>query len=231
MLSQIISQTDLSARLLERAQSGMQNVRGLRSGDRVYTPLIATAEFNQGASQSQNLVFNVPSDADFWAYRFLLYPYCKVIDPENGTPDEITYRSTSFVGESFSSGFTPQGNTYTDILSAVDGTFAFISEGKELQNVDIPMSAAYCTNVGKWGLQGPLAAGGTWKAASQTPGGMVFDIPMFIPRGKSVMVRITPTYLGIRTINELAPDATLVRQHKYKFVAVLDGEKKVTALR
>jgi hypothetical protein len=64
---------------------------------------------------------------------------------------------------------------------------------------------------------------------------MVFDIPKFIPRGHTFALRFTPTYLGVRTIVETitveAAPVEIVRQHRYKIVAVLEGEKKVTAFR
>lgn len=236
MLAEIISQTEKSERLLERVQRSDEKVRGLRSGDRVFTPLVVAAEFSQGAAPSANLVFNVPADADFWAYRLLLYPYCKVIDPVNGTPDDVVFRSTSFTGEPYATGAIDPDEHYTDFNASVDGVFALIYQGKELQNVDVPFSAAYTVNTGKWAASSPFGAqGSTWAAASQTPGGFVFDIPMFIPRAKNLTLRLTPTYLGIRTIEETIPDGegtkTIVRQHRYKLVAVLEGEKKVTAFR
>lgn len=232
MLAEIIAQTDKSARLLERAQKAVQNVRGLRSGDRVYTPLVVSAEFSQGSAPSQNLVFNVPADADFWAYRLLLYPYCKVVDPVNLTPDEVVYRSTSFTGEPFATGVLDPDEAYTDFNTSVDGVFAFMYQGKELQNVDVPWSAAYGVNTGKWLQSVSIVQGSAWAAASQTPGGFVFDIPFFIPRSRQLTLRLTPTYLGVRTIVETIPGPTnIVRQHQYKMVAVLEGEKKVAAFR
>jgi hypothetical protein len=228
MLPEIIAQTDKASRLLERAQRAVANVRGLRSGDRVFTPLIVAAEFSQGTAPSANLIFNVPADADFWAYRLLFYPYCKVVDPVNETPDEVAYRSTAFAGQSFSPGVITD-LVYSDYANLVDATFALIYQGKELQNIDTPISAAYCCNVEKW------LVGAIWAGASQTAGGLVFDVPLFIPRGKSITCRVTPTYLGVRSIveeieGEIAPEE-ITRQHKYKIVGVLEGEKRVSAFR
>ena len=234
MLSEILQQVEKSERLLAQAMRAAETVRGLRSGDRVYTPLIESAVFNQGGAPSANVVFNVPADADFWAYRLLLYPQCRVIDPVYGTPDETVFRSTSFVGEPFSSGVVDPDSFYTDFTCAVDGVFGFLYQGKELQNVDTPWSAAYCANLGKWQQHAVFEStiGTTWAAASQTPGGFAFDIPMFIPRSKSITLRLTPTYLGVRTIEETIPGpTTIVRQHEYKIIAVLEGEKRVAAFR
>lgn len=235
MLAEITQQTEKSAALMERAQRALQNTRGLRGGDRVWTPLTAAVEFNQGSAPSKTMVFNVPADADYWAYRLLLYPQCKVIDPINGTPDEIVYRSTSFAGESWSSGVGDADNTYTDFNSLVDGSFAIIREGKEHQNIEAPISAAYCCNVDKWVAKLNTNANFVWGGASQTPGGYVFDIPEFIHRKGSLSVRITPTLLGIRTIEETitrdAVEITIIRQHQYRIIGVLEGEKKVGALR
>lgn len=230
MFAEIVKQIEQAELLAARAQRAVEKVRGLRSGDRVYTPLVASAEFYQGSSPSANLVFNVPADADFWAYRLLLYPYCKVVDPVNGTPDEVVFRSTSFTGQPFNPGWSNPADEYSDFTSQVDGTFALIFEGKELQNIDTPFSAAYCSTMGKWRSSGLIG----WAAASQTPAGMVFDIPFFIARSKSLTCRITPTYLGQRAIEEVLstlPPTTGVRQHRYKIVGVLEGEKKVTAFR
>ncbi len=236
ILSEIMSQTDKSARLLERAQKACENVRGLRSGDRVYTPLIASAEFAQGNAPSANLVFNVPADADFWAYRLLFYPYCKVIDPVNGSPDELVFRPASFTGEAGAPGLDNVSSVYTDYSTSVDGTFGLIFDGQEMQNIDTPLSAAYCANMGKWLSGFPSGSSpGLWAGSSDTPGGYVFPIPHFMPRAKSLVCRVTPTYLGVRTITEqmageVAP-TTITRQHRYKIVAVLEGEKKVAAFR
>lgn len=234
MLSEIISQTDRTERLLSKASAAVSSVRGLRSGDRVYTPLVVSAEFAQGASPSQNVVFNVPADADFWAYRLLIYPYCKVVDPINRTPDELVYRSTSFAGQAGSPG-VKSSLRYSDFDNVVDMTFALIRDGKEMQNIDTPVSAVYCANMGKFNTTFTLSTSTLWAGASQTPAGMVFDVPLFLPRSKTLTLRLTPTYLGVRTIEETitvaAVQTTIVRQHQYKIVAVLEGEKKVTAFR
>lgn len=238
MLMHILKQAEDAARLAERAAAAVANTRGLRSGDRVYAPLVQEAEFGQGSAPSQNLVFTTPADSDFWAYSLALYPFCKVVDPVNLTPDEIVYRPTSFAGQSDEPGADGSPAIgYTDFNTLVDGTFALISEGEELQNVEVPMSAAYCNEIGKWVPDDTARfSNKTWGGASQTPGGLVFDIPLFIPRSKSLTLRITPTYLGIRTITETVtlngvPGTTITRQHKYKIVAVLEGEKKVSAFR
>lgn len=238
MLAQILAQADSAAHLVERAQRALSNTRGLRGGDRVWTPLIASAEFSQGSAPAKTIVFNVPADADYWAYRLCLYPYCKVIDPINGTPDEIVYRSTSFAGESASAGVDSADVTNSDFNTLVDGSFAIIRDGKEWQNIEAPFSAAYCVGYDKWvAQQAPTTLAGffIWGGASQTPGGLVFDIPEFIPRGQALSVRLTPTLLGVRTIEETitraAAPITIVRQHQYKIVGVLEGEKKVGALR
>ncbi len=235
MLMDIIKQADVSERLLARAESAVKRVRGLRSGDSVYTPIIGAAEFMQGQAPSANIVFNVPADADFWGYRFRLYPFCKVIDPEYGTPDEIVYRPTSFFSQPMEPGIASPATRWVDFNTLVDGTFGFTDGGRDIQNVDVPFAAAYCVDIDKWTNYDVNNTSPTWAAASQTPGGLVFDVPMFIPRGRSVVCRITPTYLGIRTITETVSisdvPTTVTRQHKYKIVAVLEGEKKVAAFR
>lgn len=236
MITEIITQANKAEILAQRAQRAVENVRGLRSGDRVFTPLVQAAEFQQGQAPSRNLVYNVPADADFWAYRFSLFPYCKVVDPQNGTPDEITYRPTSFTGQSESPGAAAvvAGDAYTDFDTLVDGRFAFIFKGDELQNIDIPMAAAYSQGIGKWLPTAATSPVPIWGGSTSQPGGFVFDIPFFIPRGKNLTVRLTPTYLGVRSIIETIPaggGTEITRQHKYKLIGVLEGEKKVQAFR
>ncbi len=233
-LQAILKQSEEAAKLADAASSAVAKVRGLRSGDRVFTPLVVAAEFSQGNAPSAVLVFNVPADADFWAYRLLLYPYCKVVDPVNGTPDEVVFRSTSFTGESATPGINDPATQYSDFGTLVDCTFALIYDGKELQNIDTPVSAAYCSNMLKWYENVSLGGSGDtpWAAASQNPSGLVFDIPMFIPRSKNLSLRITPTFLGIRSItDQIAGPVDITRQHRYKIIAVLEGEKKVSAFR
>jgi len=109
----------------------------------------------------------------------------------NGTPDEITYRSTSFAGESACAGVGDPDVTYTDFNTLVDGSFAIIRQGKEWQNIDAPISSAYCCGYDKWVAKNgvtTLADFFTWGGASQTPGGYVFDIPEFIPRKGSLQL-------------------------------------------
>jgi len=221
MLNEIVNQAEAASRLLERAQSAAGAVRGLRSGDRVYTPLVAAAEFQQGTAAAANLVFNVPADADFWAYRFMLYPYCRVVDPTGAVPSEVAYRPTSYTAQPNSPGITTD---LTDFESQVDAEFAFIFDGRETQSTNIPAAATYCVDIEKWStLPAPGASLPIWTAATQTPSGMVFDIPWFFPRGKTLTCRVIPTYLGIRTIDS--------RQHEYKIVGVLEGEKRPGAYR
>jgi hypothetical protein len=232
MLIDIANQATAAERLLEKADRAEKAVRLLRSGDPVWTPLVAEVEFLQGSAASANMVFNVPADADFWAYRFTLYPYCKVIDPVNGTNDEATYRPTSFTAQPFSPGFNTLVTQFTDIRAAVDCVFAFIVNGKELQNSNIPGAAAYSTSVGKWSGIAGATIQHQWGGSLQTPGGLVFPIPWFVPRTKSVTCRVTPTYLGTRTITDVgASETTYTRQHKYKIVGVLEGTKRVGAFR
>lgn len=227
MLNEIVSQAEAASRLLERAKSAADAVRVLRSGDRVYTPLVASAEFQQGSAAAANLVFNVPADADFWAYRFMLYPYCRVIDPTGDTPSDVAYRPTSFTAQPNSPGIVPDILRWSDFECQVDAEFAFIFDGREVQSTNIPAAATYCVDIEKWstipvpGLSLPL-----WTAATQTPSGMVFDIPWFFPRGKTLTCRVTPTYLGIRTKENLT-----ARQNQYKIVGVLEGEKRPGAYR
>lgn len=235
MLLEIANLAEEANRLLEKAQAARKRPRGLRSGDRVWTPLISSVEFVQGTAASANMVFNVPADADFWAYRFTLHPYCKVIDPVNGTPDDVVYRPTSFTGQPCNPGMVSGDPAlFSDIQNQVDAVFAFITGSKELQNVNIPASAAYSTSMSKW-VQADIATDPRWGGNWSTPGGMVLDSPWYIPRGRAVTCRVTPTYLGVRTIeetvtiNEVPTD--IVRQHKYKLIGVLEGEKRVGAFR
>lgn len=234
MLLEIANLAEEANRLLEKAQAARKRPRGLRSGDRVWTPLISAVEFVQGTAASANMVFNVPADADFWAYRFTLYPYCKVIDPVNGTPDDVVYRPTSFTGQPANPGMTQAIDVLSDIENQVDAVFAFITGSKELQNVNIPASAAYSTSMSKW-AQDNIGAAQQWGATLSTPGGMVFDTPWPIVRGRAVTCRVTPTYLGVRTIPETVlineVETEIVRQHKYKLIGVLEGEKRVGAFR
>jgi len=234
MLIDIANQAEAAEVLLARAERATKQVRALRSGDRVWTPLTSEVEFVQGTAASANMVFNVPADADFWSYRFTLYPYCKVIDPVNGTPDEVVYRPTSFTSQPMTPGLV-DASTYSDVETQVDLVFAFIAGGKELQNVNIPAAAAYSTAMGKWGGSSAGGGDGLWGGALQAPGGMVFDIPWFLPRGRAITCRITPTYLGKRTIEETvtlnAVPTVITRQHKYKIRGVLEGEKRVGAFR
>lgn len=222
MLTEIVSQADAASRLLERAQKAASAVRMLRSGDRVYTPLIASAEFAQGNSASANLVFNVPADADFWGYRFMLYPYCRVIDPTGEDPSEVAYRPTSWTVQPNSPGIG-SNLTQSDFETQVDAEFAFIFDGREVQSTNTPAAATYCANIEKWsGIFSPISTP-VWTAATQTPSGMLFDVPWFLPRNKTLTCRVTPTYLGVRTVDS--------KQHQYKIVGVLEGEKRPGAYR
>jgi hypothetical protein len=235
MLDKIVDLTEQAAALVDRVAIGLGRTRGLRSGDRVYTPLVVYAEFSQGQAASRNVVFNIPADADFWAYRLLLIPQCKVIDPVNGTPSDLAFRSTSFVGQPYSPGVVDPEQDFSDFNNTVDGSFGFMYEGKELQNNDLPFAAAYGQQLGKWGVDenSPTATG--WCGSVATPSGLVFDIPFFLARGKSLTLRLTPSYLGVRTIEETIyrdeVPTTIVRQNLYRIVAILEGEKRVNAFR
>lgn len=224
MLNEITSQAEAAERLLARATKAANAVRILRGGDRIYTPLVTSAEFQQGSAAAANLVFNVPADADFWAYRFMLYPYCRVIDPTGATPSDVAYRPTSYTAQPNSPGLSSVVDIQSDVENQVDFEFAFIVDGREVQSTNIPAAATYCCAIDKWGSNtNPNTPFYTWNGTTQTPAGMVFDIPWFFPRGKTLTCRVTPTYLGVRTIDlEESPG----RQHQYKIVGVLEGEKR-----
>lgn len=224
MLNEIVSQAEAASRLLDRATKAANAVRILRGGDRVYTPLVASAEFQQGSAAAANLVFNVPADADFWAYRFMLYPYCRVIDPTGATPSDVAYRPTSYTSQPNDPGISFNAQQGGDFQTLMDAEFAFIFDGRELQSTNIPVAATYCVNIDKWRRVPNLNSDTTgFTGATQTPAGMVFDIPWFFPRGKTLTCRVTPTFLAVRTIDiEEFPG----RQHQYKIVGVLEGEKR-----
>lgn len=228
MLNEIVSQAESASRLLDKATKAANAVRVLRGGDRVYTPIVSSAEFSQGSAATANLVFNVPADADFWAYRFMLYPYCRVIDPTGATPSDIAYRPTSFTAQPNDPGISG-GAQGSDFQVLMDAEFAFIFDGRETQSTNIPVAAAYCCNIDKWRIfpNFPTSAP-RFTGATQTASGMVFDIPWFFPRGKTLTCRVTPTYLGVRTVElEESPG----RQNQYKIVGVLEGEKRPGAYR
>ena len=149
--------------------------------------------------------------------------------PTGDSPSDVAYRATSFTAQPSNPGITDLDTKFSDFESQVDAEFAFIFDGREVQSTNIPAAAAYCVTIEKWsGLQSTGSVEGIWTAATQTPSGMVFDIPWFLPRGKTLTCRVTPTYLGVRTIDTREFPS---RQNQYKIVGVLEGEKRPGAYR
>lgn len=215
-LEEALAQGDRVADLLRRARALRSRVQS-RGVDRVPHTLQQSFTFKQGENTSGPLVFQSPSTHEFEAHRLALYPEIRLVSVRsaNGT-SEITYRPTHWthaVMVALTSGPLSQiwANVLDRLLDAqVELTLQIGKENsREMQSAPFPVAQCFSGAVNSDTVGGTLV--------TSRPGLLVFQRPVMLRPGRSLLCKITPTFSGTRTLD--------ARQNEYRITAVLEGAK------
>lgn len=193
--------------------------------DRVPHCLQDSYTFNQGQNQSQVMMLNVPAAFAFEATRLVCYPEIRIIsiDEETVGPSELTFRSTIWSMEAIE-------NLNESVDGLIELTYAEANAQKRkrpLQNSGFFVSQMQ-TLVAQPGNVERIASEGTpqqLRAGQPRPGGLVFEPPLWMPRGSSLQVAFTPLFSG--TGPAPTTDTETGRLYEYRIRVVLEGSRIV----
>lgn len=203
-LDNLVKQTQAIDALLARS------FRLHRDGDRVPFVIQATATFIVGATQTSEMVFNVPTDADFEAEYMNLYLESRILSLDTSERDsEKTYRPADWFY--CSSPFVVEGKAgcLFDLRDSINGAY---------QNVAIAIPSAFSGAV-----TAPIGDSNT--GLPQYPGALAFHEPYQLKRGSTLTCRITPVQTA--TITTLETYETI----EFQVRGLLHGYKRTYGFR
>lgn len=182
-LEKTVAQTQVIDSLLERA------FRLYRDGDRVPFVIQGRTTFQVGATQASEMVFNVPTDADFEGEYMNLYLGARIISLNTETPSEKTFRPADWCQSSSLYNIQGKAGCLFELRDSINGAY---------QNVAIAIpsafSAAVCAPLGEKNVGIP-----------QYPGALCFHVPYQLKRGSTLTCRITPVQTS--SVNGLSESA------------------------
>lgn len=184
-LDKLVKQTQAIDALLDRS------FRLHRDGDRVPFVIQGRTTFQAGATQTAEMVFNVPTDADFEGEYMNLYLGARVISLENVQNSEKTFRPADWFYSSSPYVVEGKAGCLFELRDSINGPY---------QNVAIAIpsafSAAVCAPLGERNSGIP-----------QYPGALCFHVPYQLKRGSTMTCRITP--VQTTSLNDLSDTETL----------------------
>lgn len=164
------------------------------------------------------LMFNIPADGDFYAERLNLFLQYRIIDVTSALASDRAFRpcNWSSVGDVVASTVL-RGNSNAKI------SFRDDTNGK-YQSAPFNVSALYSSRFG-------LTTGSFAGANTMFRGGLDFEIPQRIARGKAAELEVTPMYSAMgATVNAfLARNAS--NRIEFRVLGALRGYKNVRAFK
>ena len=215
LIMQVLTQGKKLDELSSRAHAAQAKLR--EASDRVFYSLQDAFAFQQGQNVVQNLVFNVPASDDFEVVRFSMYPFVRRVSVDTlpaGTTNDLTYRATVW---------TFQNVTANLARYAVDALIELtvaMPDGKTRRY----QNAAFLASQTFSAYTSPLAASNVESIdRSESPSALVFDPCWHLPKGSTVMARVTPLFSGERAAALTAADGLV---NEYQIRGVLEGYKR-----
>lgn len=191
-LDKLVAQTQAIDALLARS------FRLHRDGDRVPYVIQGRAPFQVGATQTTEMVFNVPTDADFEGEYMNLYLESRIVSLNaSERQSEKTFRPADWFHSSSPYITGGKAGCLFELRDSINGPY---------QNVAIAIpsafSAAVCAPLGTSGVNAKGTSG-----IPQYPGALCFHVPYQLKRGSTLTCRITPVQTS--TIPDLQDYETL----------------------
>ena len=166
----LMKQTTVIDNLLSRS------FRVHRDGDRVPFVIQGRAAFVVGATQTTEMVFNVPTDADFEGEYFNLFLEARVISLDSAVPSQKTFRPADWFHASSPFVVDGKAGCLFEIRDSINGSY---------QNVAIAIPSAFSSAVAA-----PI--GNRNAGLPQYPGALCFHEPYQLRRGSTLTCRVTP---------------------------------------
>lgn len=203
-LEKLVQQTQAIDALLTRS------FKLHRDGDRVPFVIQSTATFVVGATQTTEMVFNVPTDADFEAEYMNLYLESRIVSldatlresEKTFRPADWFYCSSPFVADG-------KAGCLFDLRDSINGSY---------QNVAIAIPSAFSGAV-----TAPIGNGNS--GIPQYPGALAFHEPYQLKRGSTLTCRITPVQTS--TLPDLEDYETV----EFQVRGLLHGYKRTFGFR
>jgi hypothetical protein len=203
-LDKIVKQTQAIDALLTRS------FRLHRDGDRVPFVIQSSATFVVNATQTTEMVFNVPTDADFEAEYMNLYLESRILslDPTERESERVFRPADWFYS---SSPFVIRGKAgcLFELRDSLNGSY---------QNVAIAIPSAFSAAV-----TAPIGSDNV--GIPQYPGALSFHEPYQLKRGSTLTCRVTPVQTS--TIAGLQDYETL----EFQIRGLLHGYKRTFGFR
>ena len=197
------------------------------SGGRGYkAPYMIPAEgrFLLANNDVQKLMFNVPADGDFYAERLNLYLQYRFLDVSSVAASDLAFRpcNWSSVGDVYdfssvntSHGAAAEANAKVSLRDDTNGKY---------QSAPFSVAGLYSS---RFGLTGGIYAGEN----SMFRGGLDFEVPMRIGRGKAAELEVTPLFSTANTVVTAYLTANPTFRIEFRAVGLLRGYRNVRAFK
>lgn len=202
-LDKLVKQTTEIDELLRRA------FKLHRDGDRVPFVIQGKARFQTGATQTTEMVFNVPTDADFEGEYMNLYLGARILslDP-SVVASENAFRPADWFYASSPTNLQGKAGCLFELRDSINGAY---------QNVAVGIPSAFSgAVVGPRGLR---------QGVPQYVGALAFHVPYQLKRGSTLTCRVTPVQTqGISFSHnvELSTNETL----EFEVTGLIHGYKR-----
>lgn len=207
----------------EEISSMTERVLSLSGGKGYKAPYMVPAEgrFLLANNDVQKLMFNVPADGDFYAERLNLFLQYRFLDVSSVAASDLAFRpcNWSSVGDVYSM-FSPgqhrgEANAKVSLRDDTNGKY---------QSAPFSVAGLYSSRYG-------LADGGHAGVNSMFRGGLDFETPMRIGRGKAAELELTPLYSTVSsTVSTYLTDNPTFRV-EFRAVGLLRGYRNVRAFK
>lgn len=213
--------------IAEEISSLTEHVLRLSGGKGYKAPYMISAEgrFLLGNNDVQKLLFNVPADGDFFAERLNLYLQYRFLDVTSVAASDLAFRPCNWtsVGDVYGAGaifsIAPPAKAEANAKVALrDDT-----NGK-YQSAPFSVAGLYSS---RFGLTGGIFAAEN----SMYCGGLDFEVPMRIGRGKAAELEVTPQFstAGVVVRQYLTDNPTF--RIEFRVVGLLRGYRNIRAFK
>jgi hypothetical protein len=211
--------------IAEEISSLTEHVLRLSGGKGYKAPYMISAEgrFLLGNNDVQKLLFNVPADGDFFAERLNLYLQYRFLDVTSVAASELAFRPCNWTsvgdvygdGTDASSGARGEANAKVSLRDDTNGKY---------QSAPFSVAGLYSS---RFGLSGGIFAAEN----SMYRGGLDFEVPMRIGRGKAAELEVTPLFstVGAVVVQYLTDNPTF--RIEFRVVGLLRGHRNIRAFK
>lgn len=212
--------------IAEEISSLTEHVLRLSGGKGYKAPYMISAEgrFLLGNNDVQKLLFNVPADGDFFAERLNLYLQYRFLDVTSVAASDLAFRPCDWtsVGDVYdfasvntSHGTTGESNAKVSLRDDTNGKY---------QSAPFSVAGLYSSRFGQ--------TGGVFSAVnSMYRGGLDFEVPMRIGRGKAAELEVTPLFSTAGAVVRTYLTNNPTFRIEFRVVGTLRGYRNIRAFK